>query len=136
MVITRFVFEWFAGINLIYISDKCIYISSMSVTSNAKHAAKADIDENDIFQWLCIFRRLAAEWGQKAFVYDVIVNMAMATSVDARGDSQETSVKKMINGNVSLELNSLWFAGVYGAASSIQNCVSPPVLRLQKVQEC
>ena len=49
--------------------------------------------------------------------------------------SQETGVKKMINGNVSSEFISLWFASVHGAASSIQNCVSPLVLRLQKVQE-
>ena len=34
--------------------------------------------------------------------------------------SQETGVKKMINGNVSSEFISLWFASVYGAASSIQ----------------
>ena len=59
---------------------------------NAKYAVKAkDIDENDIVQWLGetfdIFRRLAAEWRRQAFVYDVIGNMAMATSVDARGDS-------------------------------------------------
>ena len=45
--------------------------------------------------------------------------------------SQETGVKKMINGNVSSEFISLWFASVHGA-SSIQNCVSPLVLRLQK----
>ena len=50
-----------------------------------------DINENDIGQWLGetfgIFRRLAAEWLWQAFVYDVIGNMAMATSIDARGDS-------------------------------------------------
>ena len=50
-----------------------------------------DIDENAIVQWLGetfgIFRRLAAEWRRQAFVYDVIGNMAMATSADARGDS-------------------------------------------------
>ena len=50
-----------------------------------------DIDENDIVQWLGetfgIFRRLAAEWRRQTFVYDVIGNMAMATSVDARGHS-------------------------------------------------
>ena len=40
--------------------------------------------------------------------------------------------KKIINGNVSSELISLLFAGVYGVASSIQNYVSPLVLRLQK----
>ena len=49
--------------------------------------------------------------------------------------SQKTGVKKMINGNVSSEFISLWFASVDGAASSIQNCVSRLVLRLQKVQE-
>ena len=50
-----------------------------------------DIDENDIVQWLGetfgIFRRLAAEWHRLMFVDDVIGNMAIATSVDARGDS-------------------------------------------------
>ena len=51
------------------------------------------------------------------------------------GPSQETGVKKIINGNVSSEFISLWFASVHGAASSIQKFVSPLVLRLQKVQE-
>ena len=50
-----------------------------------------DIDENDIVQKLGktfgIFRRLAAEWRRIAFVYDVIGNMAIATSVNARGGS-------------------------------------------------
>ena len=50
-----------------------------------------DIDENDIAQCLGemfgIFSRLAAEWRRLAFVYEVIRNMAMATSVKARGDS-------------------------------------------------
>ena len=50
-----------------------------------------DIDENDIVLCLgetfSIFRRLSAEWRRQAFVYDVIRNMAMVTSVDARGDS-------------------------------------------------
>ena len=46
--------------------------------------------------------------------------------------SQEMGVKKMINGNLSSEFISLLFASVHGAASSIQNCVSPLVLRLQK----
>ena len=46
--------------------------------------------------------------------------------------SQETGVKKMINGNVSSEFISLWFASVHGAASYIQNFVSPLVWRLQK----
>ena len=50
-----------------------------------------DVDENDIVKWLGetfgIFRRLAAEWRRLMFVYDVIGNMAIATSVDARGDS-------------------------------------------------
>ena len=49
--------------------------------------------------------------------------------------SQEMDVKKMINGNLSSEFISLLFASVYGAANSIQNCVSPLFLRLQKVQE-
>ena len=49
--------------------------------------------------------------------------------------SQIMGVKKMISGNVSSELISLWFASVYGAASSIQNCLSPLVLRLQREQE-
>ena len=50
-----------------------------------------DIDENDIVQWLGetfgIFRRLAAEWRRLMFIFDVTWNMAIATSVDARGDS-------------------------------------------------
>ena len=50
-----------------------------------------DINENDIVRWLGetlgIFRRLAAEWRWLMFVYDVIENMAIETSVDARGDS-------------------------------------------------
>ena len=41
-------------------------------------------------------------------------------------------VKKMKNVNVSSELISLLFVSVYGAASSIQNCISPLVLRLKK----
>ena len=52
---------------------------------------RRDLDENKIVQWLGktfgIFRRLAAEWRRKAFVNDVIGDMAIATSVDARGDS-------------------------------------------------
>ena len=62
----------------------------------------------------------------------------VVTSVDARGDSTHRKngfLKKMINGSVLSELILLWFASVYGAASSIQNCVLPLVLRLQKVQE-
>ena len=50
-----------------------------------------DIDETKIVKWLGqmfgIFRRLVAEWRQIVFVYDVIGNMVIATSVDARGDS-------------------------------------------------
>ena len=47
---------------------------------------------------------------------------------------QETDVKKMINDIVSSKLISLWLASVYGAAStSIQICISPLVLCLQKV---
>ena len=38
--------------------------------------------------------------------------------------SPETGVKKMINGNVSSEFISLWFASVHGVAISIKNCVS------------
>ena len=49
--------------------------------------------------------------------------------------SQEMGVKKMINGNLSSEFISLLFVSLYRAASSIQNCVSPLVLHLQKVQE-
>ena len=52
---------------------------------------RRDINENDIVQWLGeafgIFLRLAAEWRQQGFVYDVIGNMGMATSADVRGDS-------------------------------------------------
>ena len=47
--------------------------------------------------------------------------------------SQKTVVKKVINGNVSSEFIALQFASVYGAASSIQNCVSLALaLHLQK----
>ena len=50
--------------------------------------------------------------------------------------SQEKDVlKKVKHGNMSSELILLWYASVHGAASSIQNCVSPQALRLQKVQE-
>ena len=60
--------------------------------------------------------------GQIAFVCDVLGNMGMATSIDARGDSsyhKRTGVKKMINGKlVSSEMISLWFASVYVVASS------------------
>ena len=59
-----------------------------------------DIDENDIVQWLGemfgIFHQLVAEWHQIALVYDIIGNTAMATRVDARGNSshsKETCVK-------------------------------------------
>ena len=49
-----------------------------------KRSESRDIYENDIVQWhgetFGIFRRLAAEWRRQAFVYDVIGNMAMATS--------------------------------------------------------
>ena len=49
-----------------------------------------DIDENKIVQWLGetfgIFRRLSVKWRRRAFVYDVIGNMVIATSIDARGD--------------------------------------------------
>ena len=55
------------------------------IRSESRH-----INENDTVQWLgntfCIFRRLAAEWRRIAFVYDVIGKMAIATSIDARGD--------------------------------------------------
>ena len=100
-----------------------------------------DIDENNIVQWLGktfgIIRRLAAEWRRIRF-YDVIGNMAGSNKRCSRGDSsnrtQEKGVlKKTINGNVPSEVVSLWFASVYGAAaSSIQNCVWPLVLRLKK----
>ena len=49
------------------------------------------IDENKIVQWLGetfgIFGQLAAQWRQIAFVYDVIEDLAIATSIDARVDS-------------------------------------------------
>ena len=48
--------------------------------------------------------------------------------------SQETGVKKMINGNVSSEFISLWFASVHRAASSIQNCFSPLVYAYKKYE--
>ena len=41
----------------------------------------------------------------------------------------------MIKGNVWLELIFIMICKYYEAANSIQNCVSPLVLRLQKVQE-
>ena len=85
-----------------------------------------DIDENDIVQWLGetfgIFHRLSAEWRRLMAVYDVIGNMAIATSFDSRGDLnplQGTGVKKMINSNVSSEFITQWFASVHRAASSI-----------------
>ena len=63
-------------------------------TKKPKHKIRSEsryIDENDIVQLhgetFGIFRRLAAEWHRIAFVYDVIGKMAIATSVDARGDS-------------------------------------------------
>ena len=60
---------------------------------NAKYAVKAEILMKTksfnvgLGEMFRIFRRLAAEWRQIAFVYDVIWNMATATSIDARGDS-------------------------------------------------
>ena len=90
-----------------------------------------DIDENDIVQWLgevnvrhfppassrmtpisvCLWRHREhgdsnKRWRQRRFK-----------------PSQETGVKKMINGNVPSEFISLWFASVHRAASSIQNFV-------------
>ena len=50
--------------------------------------------------------------------------------------SQDVCVKNMINGNLSSELILLLFTSVYGAASSIQNCASSLVLRLQKCKNC
>ena len=47
--------------------------------------------ETKIVKWLGqmfgIFCRLVAEWRQIVFVYDILGNMVIATSVDARGDS-------------------------------------------------
>ena len=52
-----------------------------------------DVGENDIDQWLGetfgIYCQLATEWRRIAFVYDLIGNMTEATSVDARGDSND-----------------------------------------------
>ena len=72
---------------MVTLFDKTIYKKpERKIRSESK-----DIDENDIVQSLGetfgIFRRLAAEWRRVMFVYDVIGNMAIATSVDARGDS-------------------------------------------------
>ena len=98
-----------------------------------------DINENKIVQWLgesfgsaCI-RRQAAEWRRLRF-YDVIRNMASSNN-RWRQRRLESSQENMINGKMSSELILLWFASVYGAASSIQHCVLPLVLRLRKVQE-
>ena len=107
---------------------------------NAKICSESRyIDENQIVQrdgeTFGIFRRLAAEWRRAAFVYNVIGNMAIATSVDGRGDSSHRKrrmLRRMKNGNVSSEFISLWFASVYGASSYVKNRVSPLVLRLQK----
>ena len=60
--------------------------------TNGKYEVKSrDIDENDFVQRLGetfgIFRRLAAELRNIAFVYDVIGKMTIATSVDTRGVS-------------------------------------------------
>ena len=103
---------------------------------------RRDIDKNDIVQWVgetfrifppassrmtpnsvCLWRHrehgdINKRWCQRSFKL-----------------SQETGVKKLINGNVSSKFVSLWFASVHGAATSIKNCVSPLVLRLQNVQE-
>ena len=69
----------------------CSYNAIYKKPERKTHSESRNIDENDIFQWLGetfgIFRRLAAKWRRQAFVYDVIGNMAMATSVDAWGDS-------------------------------------------------
>ena len=75
---------------------------------------------------------------RRAFVYDVIGKMAGSNKRwrQMRFEPlRETGVKKIINGNVSSEYLSWWFASEYGATSSIQNCVSPLVLRLQNAQE-
>ena len=70
---------------------KCCYASQATQKPNRKTRSESrDIDENDIIQWLYetfgIFCKLAAEWRPIVFVYDVIGNMAIATSVDARGN--------------------------------------------------
>ena len=61
-----------------------------------------DIDKNDIVQRLGetfgIFQWLAAEWRRIAFVYDVIGNMAIATSVDARGNSSQNGIDNFSSG--------------------------------------
>ena len=59
--------------------------------------------------------------------YDVIGNMAISTSVDARGD--------LSHGKRRVLMTMCRQSSLHGTASSIQNCVSPLVLRLQKVQE-
>ena len=97
------------------------------------------IDEKNIVQWLGetfgIFRQLAAEWRRIAFEYYLFWNISSSNKHWRQSrfeTSQETVVKKIINGKVSSVLISLWFASVYGATSSNQNCVSPLLLCLQK----
>ena len=72
--------------------------NNMQKTPERKICSESrDINENKIVQWLGetfgIFRRLAAEWRRIAFVYDVIRNMVIATSVDARGDSSHRKIR-------------------------------------------
>ena len=60
--------------------------------TNVKYAVKAEISMktksfNDSAKRSAFSSRLAAKWRQMAFVYDVIGNMAIATSVEAKGDS-------------------------------------------------
>ena len=71
--------------------DHSVRTKQYTKNPNAKHAKKAEISMktilfSDLGETFSIFLRLAAEWRRQAFVYDVIGNMAMTTSVDARGD--------------------------------------------------
>ena len=73
---------------------RCHFVRKKQYTKKTKrktHSESRDINENDIIQGIGkmfgIFRLLVAKWRGQAFVYDVIGNMAMATSVDIRGDS-------------------------------------------------
>ena len=71
--------------------DTLFVKKNIQKTERKIRSESRDIDENCIVEWLGetfdIFRRLAAEWRRQAFVYDVKGNMAIATRIDARGDS-------------------------------------------------
>ena len=62
-----------------------------NIQKNERKICSESRDENKIVQWLGetigIFRPLAADLRRIAFVYDVIGDMAIGTSVHARGDS-------------------------------------------------